>query len=60
MRVESNALEGLPNVAYQTPEGKQAVIVLNEGKEEREFGIGWQGKVGRMKLKGGSVGTLIW
>lgn len=60
VRVESNLIDGLPNVAFLTPEGKKALIVLNETNESKSFFIQFKGKTANANLKGGAVGTFVW
>jgi len=60
VRISSNALEGLPNVAFKTPDGKRAMIVLNEGSGAQTFMIRDKGKAVSVTLNGGSVGTFVW
>jgi glucosylceramidase len=60
IRVESNTVEGLPNVAFKTPAGKVILIVTNPGKSDTDFLITYQGKSIGTSLKGGAVGTYAW
>ena len=60
VRVESNLIDGLPNVAFLTPEGKKVLIVLNEGKEAKSFAIQAKDKTVTASLPGGAVGTFVW
>jgi glucosylceramidase len=60
VRIESNSIEGLPNVAYQTPSGKRVLIVLNDSSAS----IAFQVKEGKTQfstnLNPGSTGTWVW
>lgn len=60
MRIWSSAVEGLPNVAFLTPDGSKVLIVLNDQAEKREFGVETEGKSFRIALDGGAVATLVW
>lgn len=60
VRILSNETDGLPNVAFQRPDGKKVLIVLNESDTEKEFGIGWAGRTAVAKLPAGAVATYIW
>ena len=60
VRIQSNMIDGLPNVAFLTPEGKKVVIVLNEGKEAKSLAIQHKDKAVSISLAGGAVGTFIW
>ncbi|HPE75617.1 MAG TPA: glycoside hydrolase family 30 beta sandwich domain-containing protein [Draconibacterium sp.] len=59
VRIDSNIPAGLPNVAFKTPEGKIAVIVLNDSEAEQKFNLKVGDKLFETYLSGGSVGTFI-
>ncbi|WP_100627392.1 glycoside hydrolase family 30 protein [Algoriphagus formosus] len=60
VRIESNSIEGLPNVAYQTPSGKKVLIVLNDSSAP----VAFQVKEGKTQfstnLNPGATGTWVW
>jgi glucosylceramidase len=60
VRIESNSIEGLPNVAYQTPSGQKVLIVLNESSTP----VAFQVKEGKTQfstnLNPGATGTWVW
>ncbi|SFH05558.1 glycoside hydrolase family 30 protein [Pontibacter chinhatensis] len=60
VRVQSNELKELPNVAYKTPDGKTVLIVLNDSEYRQRFNIRHHGKVVATKLNAGAVGTYVW
>ncbi len=60
VRVASNMVEGLPNVAFVTPTGKKVLIVLNEGDQPKNFTIQFKGKSAAASLTAGTVGTFVW
>jgi glucosylceramidase len=60
VRIGSNLVEGLPNVAFLTPEGKKVLIVLNETDEPKSFSIQFNSKTANASLTGGAVGTFVW
>ncbi len=60
VRVESNLLPQLPNVAFRTPEGKMVLIVLNEAAQAASFNISAGGKWVVGSLQAESVGTFVW
>jgi glucosylceramidase len=60
VRIASNELELLPNVAFKTPNGKKVLIVLNAGKVSQTFAIKWHRRRCRSTLKDGAVGTYVW
>jgi glucosylceramidase len=50
----------LPNVAFQTPEGKIALIVANDTQAVSSFTIQYNGQFANIRLNPGAVGTYIW
>jgi glucosylceramidase len=60
IRIDSNEIEGLANVAFQRPDGKLVLIVLNEGNEPKLFSAGPREKSFQAILNPGAVGTFIW
>ncbi|MGV3502697.1 MAG: glycoside hydrolase family 30 protein [Adhaeribacter sp.] len=59
-RVASNVPASLPNVAFQRPDGKKVLIVLNESGSTQSFNIGYRGKVVAASLPAGAVATYVW
>jgi glucosylceramidase len=59
VRIASNYIEGLPNVAFRTPEGGTVFIVLNESKVERMFSMKIHSKVFNSNLSVGAVATYV-
>jgi glucosylceramidase len=60
VRIDSNSSETLPNVAFQTPDGKQVLIVSNPGDTPQNFAVRFMGKAFSTSLGAGSVGTYVW
>ncbi|MGK4567478.1 glycoside hydrolase family 30 beta sandwich domain-containing protein [Flavobacterium sp. 3HN19-14] len=60
LRIASNAIENLPNVAFKRPDGKIVLIVLNSGKKTSDFNIRCNGKNLAARLDSGSVATFVW
>jgi len=60
MRIASNNIDTLPNVAFITPEGKKVLIVTNSGAAPQAFNIQFKGKTVATTLGKGAVGTYIW
>jgi glucosylceramidase len=60
IRIGSNEIGTLPNVAFKTPGGKKVLIVLNDGSSTQNFNIQFNGKIAAVSLDKGSVGTFIW
>lgn len=59
IRIESNLLTQLPNVAFETPQGNLVVIVLNESAKTEKFAIQTAEKTIGTSLSPGSVGTFV-
>lgn len=60
VRIESNMVDNLPNVAFKTEDGRIVLIVLNESQTQKKFSILFGGKVLQAELGKGAVGTFVW
>jgi glucosylceramidase len=60
VRIKSNSLSDLPNVAFQTPDGRKILIVLNNGSTALSFNIRFKGLNAVTLLSSGSVATYVW
>lgn len=60
VRIASNIPGSLPNVAFQTPDKKIVLIVVNDSTKEQNFRIRHKGKVFGSLLKAGAVATYVW
>lgn len=60
VRIASNLLTDLPNVAFKRPDGKKVLLVFNDGKQEQSFGISTNGKMIAAKLPAGAAATYVW
>lgn len=60
VRLGSNLLTEMPNVAFRTPAGKTVLIVLNKNANLKSFNIHAGGKWIVASLQGETVGTFIW
>ncbi|TDQ18838.1 glucosylceramidase [Algoriphagus boseongensis] len=60
VRIDSNEINGLSNVAFQRPDGKKVLIVLNDSDQPKGFEIKDKEKVISAQLNSGAVGTWIW
>lgn len=60
IRIESNTLESLPNVAFKTPDGKKVLIVANTSSAAQNFDVRSGTNLFTTSLNAGSVGTYIW
>jgi glucosylceramidase len=60
VRIASNNLETLPNVAFQTPDKKTVLIVVNATQSQQTFHIRYRGKLITTVLVAGGTGTYVW
>lgn len=60
VRIASNIPEALPNVVYETPDGKKVLVLLNDGKAEQTFNIHFGKQQITSSLPIGAVGTYVW
>jgi glucosylceramidase len=60
VRIESNIAGSLQNVAFQRPDGKKVLIVLNDSGDSQTFNIRYKDKIVTTSLGGGSVATFVW
>lgn len=60
VRVASNMLPNLPNVAFKTTDGRKVLIVLNNSNQSQSFNIGFNGRTAYTTLGSGSVATYVW
>ncbi|NVO17764.1 MAG: glucosylceramidase [Rhodoplanes sp.] len=60
VRVFSTAVEALPNVAFATPDGRVALLVLNDGAAATTFAIRCNGRSVTDTLAAGAVATYVW
>src|SRR5665647_1805477 len=60
VRVASNDISPLPNVAFTTPSGKKVLIVANDSNELQTFMINYHGKNALATLPGKAVATYVW
>lgn len=60
VRIGSNDIAGIANVAFQTPSGKKILIALNENVSANSFNIKFRDKWIPITLAGGAVATFTW
>ncbi|WP_345953249.1 glycoside hydrolase family 30 beta sandwich domain-containing protein [Mucilaginibacter sp. PAMB04168] len=60
VRIGSNLLANLPNVAFKTPDDKVVLIVINNSNEVQNFNINCNGRIAKAALNSGSVATYVW
>ncbi len=60
IRLNSNTIGNLHNVAFKTPQGKKVLVVENDGDSNEIFNIKYKDKWVVSSLEAGAVGTYIW
>ncbi len=60
IRIASNFINNIYNVAYLRPDGKKVLIVENGNAATMTFNISFKGKWVTTSLIGGAVGTYMW
>ena len=60
VRIGSNVVPFLPNVAFRTPDGKYVLIVINIGTATKEFAVQFAGVTLTTSIDAGAVGTYVW
>jgi glucosylceramidase len=60
LRIATNELKSLPNVAFMTPSGGKVLIVLNHTGSPQTFNIRDGDNLVTSSLPAGAVGTYIW
>lgn len=60
IRIASNVIGNLNNVAFKTPSSKKVLIVENDGATTATFNIKYNGKWIATSLDAGAVGTYTW
>lgn len=60
VRIGSNIPEGIPNVAFLTPDNQKVLIVLNDGTDAKSFDVRINDRIFTASLPKGAVGTFVW
>ena len=60
VRIASNIVGELFNVAFKIPDGRKVLIVVNNGAANSSFNIKYKGQWVTSGLAAGSVGTYVW
>ncbi len=60
VRIASSSSTTIPNVAFETLEGKIVLIVANDTKSPQIFHVQYHGKSFKTLLKDGAVATYVW
>lgn len=59
VRIQSNELSELPNVAFKTPNGEIVLIILNDSDTNQEVNISINNELYSATLLTGALGTLV-
>jgi glucosylceramidase len=59
VRILTNVPDELPNVAFQTPDNKLVLLVLNDSDKAQPFTVHYKGQIASAVLSAGAVGTYI-
>lgn len=60
VRIDSTVLPSLPNVAFRTPEGRTALVVLNPESATQKFSLRSSPGTLTTSLPAGSAATYVW
>ncbi|WCT13777.1 glycoside hydrolase family 30 protein [Mucilaginibacter jinjuensis] len=60
VRIESDEIEGMPNVAFINTLGQKVIIILNDTPETRRFNLDVDHKKKQFELSSGAVVTCVW
>ena len=60
VRIDSNDLDTLPNVAFRTPDGKKVLVISNITDTPQTFDVHTGAKTFTSTLSPGNVGTYVW
>lgn len=60
VRIESNLAEGLPNVAFITPQHKTVCIVFNDTRNTKQFTVQLKDKIFSAELPASATATYVW
>ena len=60
IRIDSNDLDTLPNVAFRTPDGKKVLVVSNITDTPQTFDVHTGAKTFTSTLPAGNVATYVW
>ncbi len=60
VRIGSNTISSLPNVAFKTPDGKKVLIVINTTDSVQNFNIQFGERTLTASLDAGAVATYVW
>ncbi|MDR3696574.1 glycoside hydrolase family 30 beta sandwich domain-containing protein [Mucilaginibacter sp.] len=60
VRIASDEVNSLPNVAFKNTDGSKVLIVLNAANASQTFNIQFNAKMVTTTLPGGAVATYVW
>lgn len=60
VRIASDEVKTLPNVAFKTPDGRTVLIILNDSAARQQFTVDAGSSQFSASLSGGAVGTYVW
>ncbi|MGA9649656.1 glycoside hydrolase family 30 protein [Pedobacter sp.] len=60
IRIASNIVGNLQNVAFKTPDGKTVLIVCNNNNSDTSFNIKYNGKIVTSSLEKDAAATYVW
>lgn len=60
VRISSEKIAGVPNVAFLTPEGKKVLIAINTTDHERNFNLKYKDQTAPVNLHAGTAATFVW
>jgi glucosylceramidase len=60
VRIASNNVGDVYNVAFLTPDGRKVLLVVNDGSASATFNIKYKGKWAAATLEAGAVATYVW
>jgi glucosylceramidase len=60
VRIASDEVIGLPNVAFKNTDGSKVLVVLNNSGGANTFNIKFNAKIVTSTLNNGAVATYIW
>lgn len=60
VRIESNNVASIFNVAFKVPDGRKVLIVMNDGSTAASFNIKFKGRIAEASLPAGAAATYVW
>lgn len=60
VRIASNWINELPNVAFKTPDGKKVLLVMNETTSSKNFNIKFNNQYAQTQIPASTVSVYVW